>query len=132
LGKNIEALQALRPKRRQLVLRLNRRFWSDGTKGIRQMGRLVRRYRLAGFRSEIQVRYHPASGDEGDIEKWVAYVRHVVDVFGADRHVVAMTITNEVNLNISENTSDGAYDGATDALIEGIKAARDGACPARA
>ena len=51
-------------------------------------------------------------------------MRHVVDVFGADRHVVAMTITNEVNLNISQNTSDGAFTGAADALTRGIVAAR--------
>ena len=85
---------------------------------------IVARHDAAGFDSELQVRYHPAEGDEGDIEKWTAYVRHVVDVFGPDPHVVAMTITNEVNLNISENTSDGAYAGAVEALIEGIEAAR--------
>jgi hypothetical protein len=32
------------------------------------VGRLVRRYALVGFRSEIQVRYHPPEGREGDIE----------------------------------------------------------------
>ena len=31
------------------------------------MGRLVRHYALAGFQSEIQVRYHPPEGREGDI-----------------------------------------------------------------
>jgi hypothetical protein len=50
-------------------------------------------------------------------------VRHVVDVFGADPHVVAMTITNEVNVTFSPNTSDGYYQGAQDALIQGIEAA---------
>jgi len=52
-------------------------------------------------------------------------VRHVVDVFGANRRVVAMTITNEVNVTFSPNTSDGGYTGARDALIEGIEAAHD-------
>jgi hypothetical protein len=33
-------------------------------------------------------------------------VRHVVDVFGPDRRVVAMTITNEVNVTFSPNSSD--------------------------
>jgi len=37
---------------------------------------------------------------------------HVVDVFGPNPHVVAMTITNEVNVTFSPNTSDGAYTGA--------------------
>jgi hypothetical protein len=34
-----------------------------------------------------------------------------------------MTITNEVNINFSANTSDGYYTGAEDALIQGIEAA---------
>src|SRR4029079_4757251 len=75
LAKNIEALTDLRPKHRALVLRLNRLFWSDGTKGIRQMGRLVRRYRLAGFRSEIQIRYHPPGGHEGGMPGCENFVR---------------------------------------------------------
>jgi hypothetical protein len=49
----------------------------------------------------------------------------VVDVFGPDPHVVAMTITNEVNVTFSPNTSDGSYTAAKDALIGGIEAAHD-------
>jgi hypothetical protein len=124
-AKDIAALHALTPPGKAMVLRVNRLFWADGEEGIKRFQEIVARHDAAGFDSELQVRYHPASGDEGNIDKWVAYVRHVVDVFGPDRHVVAMTITNEVNLNVSENTSDGAYDRATDALVEGIKAARD-------
>jgi hypothetical protein len=51
------------------------------------------------------------------------YVRHVVDSFGPNRHVISMTITNEVNLMFSPNTSDGYYSGAEAALIQGIEAA---------
>jgi hypothetical protein len=51
------------------------------------------------------------------------YVRHVVDVFGPNRHLVAMTITNEINLAVSPNTSDGAYPHAEEALVQGIIAA---------
>jgi hypothetical protein len=83
----------------------------------------VARYTGAGFDVELQVRYHPPSGQAGDISAWVSYVRHVVDSFGANPRVVAMTITNEVNVTVSPNTSDGAYSGAQDALIAGIKAA---------
>jgi peptidoglycan/xylan/chitin deacetylase (PgdA/CDA1 family) len=107
-----------------MVLRVNRLFWADGDAGIERFEQIVARHDAAGFDSELQVRYHPAGGDEGNIAKWTAYVRHVVDVLGADPHVVAMTITNEVNLDISQNTSDGAYRGATDALVKGIVAAR--------
>jgi hypothetical protein len=124
-SKDIAALHALTPPGKQMVLRVNRLFWSDGEAGIRRFQDIVARHDAAGFDSELQVRYHPAAGDEGDIPKWEAYVRHVVDVFGTDPHVVAMTITNEVNLDLSQNTSDGAYKGATDALIQGVIAARE-------
>ena len=120
LAKNIEALQTVRPKRRQLILRLNRLFWSDGAAGIREMGRLVRQYRVAGFRSEIQVRYHPPEGHEGDIEGFEEFVRRAVRRLGRRRAVVGFSITNEANLPISPNTSDGAYDGVVEALVRGV------------
>jgi hypothetical protein len=106
-----------------LVVRLNRLFWSDGQNGIDAFQREVTRYTRAGFEVEIQVRYHPPAGQAGDIAAWAAYVRHVVDAFGPNRRVVDMTITNEVNVTFSPNTSDGAYAGARDALIAGIDAA---------
>ena len=117
------ALAALRPARRVLVLRLNRLFWSDGAAGIARFKSDATRYTKAGFEVELQVRYHPTRGEEGDIEAWKQYVRHVVDVFGPNRGVVAMTITNEVNVAISPNTSDGAFKGADAALVGGIEAA---------
>jgi hypothetical protein len=122
-SQDLAALRSLRPHRRALVLRLNRLFWSDGRAGINHFKRLARRYTRAGFQVELQVRYHPPAGEEGHLAAWVRYVRHVVDAFGANRRVVAMTITNEVNVKFSPNTSDGSYAGAEDALIRGIKAA---------
>jgi hypothetical protein len=124
-AKDMAALRKLTPPGKELVLRVNRLFWADGEQGIERFEKIVAAHDAAGFDSELQVRYHPAAGDEGNLAKWKDYVRHVVDVFGADRHVVAMTITNEVNLNISQNTSDGAYSGARDALVQGIVAARE-------
>ncbi|MDQ6747040.1 MAG: hypothetical protein M3010_02880 [Candidatus Dormibacteraeota bacterium] len=121
--KDLAAVQALAPPGRQLVVRLNRLFWSDGQAGIDAFQQLVARYTNAGFEVELQVRYHPPSGQAGDISAWVSYVRHVVDTFGPNRNVLAMTITNEVNVPGSSNTSDGAYAGAQDALIAGIEAA---------
>ena len=120
LTKTTEALVDLRPKRTKLVLRLNRLFWSDGRAGIKRMGRLVRRYALAGFRSEIQVRYHPPDGDEGDIEGFEQFVETAVGRLGRRRGVVGFSITNEANLPISPNTSDGAYEGVVDALVRGV------------
>ena len=124
IAKNVEALDDLQPRNRQLVLRLNRLFWSDGRKGIRRMGRLVRRYALAGFRSEVQVRYHPPEGHEGDIDGFAEFVATAVERLGRRRAVVGFSITNEANLPISPNTSDGAYEGVVDALVRGVIVAR--------
>jgi hypothetical protein len=127
LGQDVSQSSALRPAGHVLVARLNRLFWSDGDAGIAQFQTLVAKYAAAGLEVELQVRYHPASGEAGNLAAWEAYVRHVVDVFGPNPHVVAMTITNEVNVTFSPNTSDGAYTGAQDALIGGIAVAHDGA-----
>ncbi len=122
-ARDVAMTQALDPRGRVLVVRLNRLFWSGGDALIAQFRTLVSQYTRAGLDVELQVRYHPTSGENGDLSTWEAYVRHVVDVFGSNRRVVAMTITNEVNLTVSPNTSDGAYDNARDALIDGIEAA---------
>jgi len=122
-AKDLSAVQALDPPGKAMVVRLNRLFWSDGQAGIDAFEGQVALYTRAGFEVEIQVRYHPPQGEAGNIPAWVAYVRHVVDSFGANPRVIAMTITNEVNLNFSPNTSDGYYTGAEDALIQGIEAA---------
>src|SRR5207248_202409 len=112
-----------RPPGRMLVVRLNRLFWSDGAAGIARFRRMAASYTRAGFEVELQVRYHPGSGQAGDIAAWERYVRRVVDAFGSNRRVVAITITNEVNVTFSPNTSDGFYARAPDALIGGIEAA---------
>ncbi len=124
-ARDLAAVKALAVPGRQLVVRLNRLFWSAGEGGIRTFERLVRMYSRAGFEVELQVRYHPPKGKAGDIPAWVAYVRRVVDTFGPNPRVIDMTITNEVNLALSKNTSDGAYPGAERALVAGIEAAHD-------
>jgi len=122
-ARDLAAVRALDPPGRALVVRLNRLFWSDGQRGIDAFRAQVARYTRAGFAVELQVRYHPPAGRAGDIAAWVAYVRHVVDAFGSNRRVVDMTITNEVNVTFSPNTSDGYYPGAEAALVAGIEAA---------
>jgi hypothetical protein len=121
--KTLRALRALRPRGKELVLRVNRLFESDGQAGIRRFKQIIGRYARQGFDTELQVRYHPTGGQVGNIPAWIRYVRHVVDVFGPNPHLVAMTITNEINIAISPNTSDGAYPKAEQALIQGIIAA---------
>jgi hypothetical protein len=130
-ARDLAAVRALRPPRRVLVLRLNRLFWSDGQAGISSFRQMVARYTRARFDVELQVRYHPTTSEVGDIPAWTNYVRHVVDVFGKNPRVVAMTITNEVNVTFSPNTSDGYYTGAKDALIAGVEAAHQEAARRR-
>lgn len=118
------ALRRVRPEGREMVMRLNRLFWSEGEVGIRSFVDRVDAYAREGFPSEVQIRYHPAEGQAGKIGEWVAFVRSAVRALAARPAVVALSITNEANLPISPNTSDGAYAGVLDALIEGVVAAR--------
>jgi hypothetical protein len=122
--KELAALRALRPSGRPFVVRLNRLFEADGDAGIRRFVAQERRYANAGFRVESQVRYHPGPGQEGDMPAWVSYVRRATKALAKSKALVALDITNEVNLPISSNTSDGAYSGALDALMRGVTAAK--------
>jgi hypothetical protein len=122
-GKEMRALERLRPRHRTLVVRLNRLFWSGGAHALARFRREAARYARHRFDVEVQVRYHPTDADNGDIEAWRRWVRHVVDVLGSNRRLIALTITNEINLAISPNTSDGSYDRAKAALVRGVEAA---------
>ena len=123
--RDLAAVRRLRVPRKALVVRLNRLFLSDGAAGIARFRRRSAAYGRAGLDVEIQVRYHPSPEQAGNLTAWTRYVRRVVDVLGANPHVIAMTITNEVNVAFSPNTSDGAYPAAEKALIEGVEAAHD-------
>jgi hypothetical protein len=109
---------------RYLAVRLNRLFMSNGTNGIREYQRLAKQFTRHGIDVELQVRYHPAPADNGNITKWLAFVRKVVRAFGPNRRVTALQITNEVNLDFSPNTSDGYYRNAARALVDGVIAAK--------
>jgi len=122
-AKQLAALDQLRPPNAPFVLRLHRFFWSDGEAGIRRFLRRARLYTHHGYLVQLQLRYHPTPDQEGDIPAWVRFVRKVVDRFGRSRRVVAIQVTNEVNLTLSKDSSDGAYRGARDALIHGVEAA---------
>jgi hypothetical protein len=118
------ALGALKPRRRDVVIRLNRLFESDGRKGIERFARRARHYGRLGFEVESQVRYHPKPGQEGRLKVWRRFVRRASRALGRVPATVSLTITNEVNLPISANTSDGAYDRAVEAIVAGVPAAR--------
>jgi hypothetical protein len=110
--------------RRFLAVRLNRLFMADGRAGIRRFERMARHFARMGLDVELQVRYHPAPADDGDIAKWLRFVRRVVRRFGPIRRVTALQITNEVNIAFSPNTSDGAYRRSIEALVRGVVAAK--------
>jgi hypothetical protein len=125
-AKQVDALHKLRPdKSIPFVLRLHRFFWSDGEAGVKRFEELADRYTKEGFLAELQLRYHPSPEQEGDIPAWTAFVRDVVRRFGANPRVVAIQVTNEVNLPFSPDSSDGAYEKGEEALVEGVKAAKD-------
>ena len=124
-AKTLDALGRLRSPNSPFVLRLHRFFWSDGEQGVRNFLALKDRYTRAGYFVELQLRYHPDAQQEGDIDAWTAHVRDVVRRFGADPRVVAIQVTNEVNLTFSPDSSDGSYAKAKDALIQGVIAAQD-------
>ena len=123
--RDVAAVLDLRPPGRDLVMRMNRMFWADGEEGIRRFAAIVDRYAAAGVDSELQVRYHPPEGLEGDMDAWEDYVRTAARILGAREHVTALSITNEANFAVSPNTSDGSYDGVVEAIVRGTEAARD-------
>lgn len=110
--------------RRSLFVRLNRLFMSDGDRGIHAFERLADRITAHGIDVELQVRYHPKDADNGNIGKWLAFVRRVVRAFGPNHRVTGLQITNEVNLTFSPNTSDGFYRDSVRALVYGVIAAK--------
>ena len=110
--------------RRFFAVRLNRLFSADGRRGIAQFKRLADHFTRRGLEIELQVRYHPRPEDDGDIGKWLSFVRQVVRTFGPNKAVTGLQITNEVNITFSRNTSDGAYRNAVAALVRGVVAAK--------
>jgi hypothetical protein len=123
--RDVAAVRDLRPAGRDLVMRLNRMFWADGREGIERFAAIVDRYAAAGFTSELQVRYHPPEGAEGDMDAWEDYVRLAARILGERPSVTALSITNEANFAGSPNTSDGSYEGVREAIVRGTLAARD-------
>ncbi|SEH14086.1 hypothetical protein SAMN02745716_1494 [Thermoleophilum album] len=125
LERTFAALDRLRPPRAPFVVRLNRFFWSDGERAFTRYLALARRFAGRGYLVELQVRYRPPVGHEGDIAAWARHVREVVRRFGRIRNVVALQIANEVNFDFSRDSSDGAFRGARRALVAGVIAAQN-------
>src|SRR5688572_19022207 len=124
-ARHLAKLGELRRPGAPFPLRLTRFFWRDGEAGFQQFLAFTENYTSRGYPVELQVRYQPSEAHEGDIAAWVEHVREVVRRFGANRLVVGLQITNEVNITFSPDSSDGGYDGAREALVQGVIAAKE-------
>ena len=122
--RTLAALARLKAPGRPLVLRLNRFFWSERRAGFREYLRRALGYANEGYLVELQLRYHPDERQEGDIPRWLRWVRNVVRAFGRSERIIGIQVANEVNFTISPDSSDGAYDGARAALVRGVIAAK--------
>jgi hypothetical protein len=121
---DLAALAELRAPGRPFHIRLNRFFWSLGQEGVRRFETLAKRYTNHGYLVELQLRYHPRPDQEGNIKRWLRFVRKVVRRFGPNHRVRALQVTNEVNFYpIAPDASDSAYEGAQEALVRGVKTA---------
>ena len=79
----IDRLGRLRPPGRELVLRLNRMFWSDGVAGIRRYARIVDRFAAAGFADRAPGPLPPAGRAwPATWRAWKRYVRRAVRILG--------------------------------------------------
>ncbi len=105
---------------RKLVLRLNRLMAEDGQAGIEKFRKLAEHFAAKGYEINLQLRYHPADRDNGNIAKWLSFVKKAVKAVGPNELVTDIQVTNEVNIAVSKNTSDGYYKNSTDALVQGM------------
>ena len=70
------------------------------------------------------MRYHPRDEDNGDIAKWLDFVRKVVRSFGPNERVTGLQITNEVNISFLEQHLGRLLPDAVSALVRGVIAAK--------
>ncbi|MDX6714106.1 MAG: hypothetical protein QOH30_664 [Baekduia sp.] len=122
-AKVMAALADLRPPDGPFVVHLYRSYLSDESDAEEEQvaRRLVDRYTSAGYLVEFVVRYRR----DDDVDGYVRFLRGIVDRFGSNPRVVGLQVANEVNFEVSPDSSDGAYSGAPDALVQGVIAAKD-------
>jgi hypothetical protein len=85
---------------------------------------LTDRYRAQGLDVEYVLAYRPRTrAGAPDVAAFVAFTRAMVNRLGPRLH--ALQVTNEVNNSLSPDASDGAYPGASDALVQGVIAAKE-------
>lgn len=125
-AKRLAALDWLRSPGHPFVLHLYAAYTApDGWSAADQLGSEISQYTGAGFQVEPVLTYRPADGGSAaDVAAFTEFARAAVDALGSNPGVVALQVTNEANIDGAPNASDGYYTGASDALIQGIIAAK--------
>ena len=82
--------------------------------------------RARGFPAEVVLRYRPdwSLPAEVAVAGYAEFVRAAVRRLSRARNVVGVQITNEANVPGQPDASDGAYPGVQEALIAGVRAAK--------
>jgi hypothetical protein len=118
----LDALSRLRAPGRPFVTHVYSSWKNAGPAEDARLRELADRYAAAGHLVEFVIRYHPAPEREGDVAGFAAHVRRMVRLLGPNPAVIAFQVTNEVNFDVSPDSSDGAFERAREALIEGVVA----------
>jgi hypothetical protein len=82
--------------------------------------------RVRGFPAEVVLRYRPDPSLATDVAvpAYADFVRAAVRQLSAARNVVGVQITNEANVAGQPDASDGDYPGVRQALVAGVRAAK--------
>lgn len=126
LSAQVRALQELRVPGRPFVLHLYASYTGPGSlTAEQQAGGLIAAYTAAGFQTELVLAYRPSDANpSSDVPGFVAFVRDAVATLGSNRKFLSVQVTNEANVGGAPNAADGYYPGATDALVNGVIAAK--------
>jgi hypothetical protein len=124
--KRLAALRQLREPGRPFVLHLYASYSGAASPSpADQVGREIADYTAAGFQVELVLTYRPTTRDPArNVPGFVNYTRDTVRMFGPNPRFVGLQVTNEANVRNAPNAADGAYPGASDALIQGVIAAK--------
>jgi hypothetical protein len=125
-AKQLAALQRLRPAGRPFVLHLYASFSGfDSAPASDQVGAEIAAYTSSGFQVELVLTYRPTAGDSAaNVARFADFARAAVRSFGPNPDFVGLQVTNEANIDNGPNVADGYNSGATDALVQGVVAAK--------
>jgi hypothetical protein len=126
-SRQLAALRELRSDDHLFVLRLYASYAGPRTSSpAEQVGSAITAYTTAGFQIELVLTYRPTDQNPPeDIRGYTAFVRKAVEAFGPNPNVIALQVTNEVNITNAAKAADGYYAGAVGALVHGVIAAKE-------